>query len=95
MRDPYRKNSAIMGHLDNIMSDLEDALQIADENERETQLKSVLYYWLGVVFDDGAVDVKNFKTALDASRALIYKLKEANEKLRGQAKVHMLDSEEI
>ncbi len=95
MKDPYRKNSAIMDHLDNVMSDLENALQIADEEERETQLKSVLYYWLGVVFDDGAVDVKNLITALEASRAMIYKLKEANDTLRDQAKKHMLDSEEI
>lgn len=95
MTDPIHKNAAILEHIDQVVKDLLHTLKIIDERERETHVKSVLFYWLGVLFDDGANDSANLLVALDAARDMMSKLRETNEKLREQARSALKKTEEI
>lgn len=95
MTDPIHKNAAILEHIDQVVKDLLHTLKITDDRERETHVKSVLFYWLGVLFDDGAIDSANLLVALDASRDIASKLRETNEKLREQARSALKKTEEI
>ena len=89
MTDPIHKNAAILEHIEQVVKDVEHTLRITDEHERETHLKSVLFYWLSIIFDDGANDSANLEIALEASRDMISKLRKANEKLRSQARSNL------
>ena len=90
-----RKNTAVLEHIEQVIHDIEQAQAIADESERKAKLKGVLFYWLGIVFDEGQLDSKDLKTALDASMEIIERLKKDNETLKEQARKHLSKAEEI
>lgn len=90
-----KKNSAVLEHIEHVVSDIENILTQPDTPERRIQLKGILFYWLGILFEDGAVDTANLKIALDTSRALTERLKLSNENLKMQIKKNLAQDEEI
>jgi len=54
-----------------------------------------LFYWLGILFEDGAVDTANLKVALEASRKLTERLKLSNEVLKEKVRKELKSEEEI
>ncbi len=84
-----KKNAAILEHLEQVVADIEQILEQPQTPSRKNYLKGVLFYWLGVLFEDGSVDSGNLKTALDASISLTERLKSSNDILKKQAKKHL------
>lgn len=90
-----KKNASILAHIEQVVQDIELAQDIEDKDERRAKLKGVLFYWLGIVFDDAQMDAKDLKTALDASMEIIERLKSDNETLKARARKHLSKAEEI
>lgn len=84
-----KKNAAVLEHLEQVVADIEQILEQPQTASRKNYLKGVLFYWLGVLFEDGSVDSGNLKTALDASVQLTERLKTSNNALKKQAKKHL------
>lgn len=56
-----KKNAAILEHLEQVVADVEQVLEQPDTEARRNYLKGVLFYWLGILFEDGAADIKEFE----------------------------------
>lgn len=91
-----KKNAAVLEHIEHVVTDIENILDSQPNTpERRIRLKGILFYWLGILFDDGAVDTANLKIALDASRQLTARLKASNQALKGKIKKNLSKDEEI
>lgn len=69
------KNFIFLSYLDLIVQDLKGLEGITDKHEKELKAKSILLYWIGIIYDDGRVELEQLKVALDAARQMIEKLK--------------------
>lgn len=90
-----KRNAAILEHIEHVVTDIERVLEQPDTPERRIYLKGVLFYWLGILFEDGAVDTANLKVALDASKKLTERLKQSNDLLRDKIRKNLKAQEEI
>jgi len=90
-----KKNAAILEHIEQVVTDIERILEQPETPERRIYLKGVLFYWLGILFEDGAVDTANLKVALEASRKLTERLKHSNEILKEKVRKELKTEEEI
>lgn len=90
-----KKNAAIFEHIEHVVTDIERVLEQPETPERRIYLKGVLFYWLGILFEDGAVDTANLKIALDASRKLTERLKQSNEVLKEKVRKELKTEKEI
>lgn len=90
-----RRNASLLTHVENVVEDVREVLKNTDPKEREIQLKSVLFYWLGIVFDDGAAESAELKIALDTTKQMVARLKDLNEKLRQQLRKSLRNMNEV
>ena len=95
MDNSFKKTASILEHIDQVVADIEKLSAEPDSAEKTTKLKSILFYWLGIVFEDGAADTENLKFTLNASKELIERLKISNETLRMQAVRSLKKGEEL
>lgn len=79
--DQLKKAQVLLSHLDEIVAAVDQALIIEDSAQRRAYLKSVLFYWMGVIYDDAAANEANLQIALSASQEMVNRLKEANKRL--------------
>lgn len=92
---PSRKEHVVLNHLDAAVIDIKKAFCLVDANKREAQIKSVLFYWLGAVFDDATSEVNELKVALDITKQMVSRLKEVNDRLKEKLRKALLNSEEV
>lgn len=90
-----KKNAAILEHIEQVITDIERILEEPETPERRIRLKGVLFYWLGILFEDGAVDTANLKIALEASRKLTERLRQSNHNLEAKIPKNRLPGKEI
>jgi len=90
-----KKNAAILEHIEQVITDIEKILEEPETPERRIRLKGVLFYWLGILFEDGAVDTANLKIALEASRKLTERLRQSNHSLEAKIPKNRLPGKEI
>lgn len=76
--DKLKKTQIILDNLDEITAAVEQAILIEDRGQRRAYLKSVLFYWLGIVVDNTTASEANVEIALSAAQAMVVRLKEQN-----------------
>jgi hypothetical protein len=76
--DKLKKTQIILDNLDEITAAVEQAILIEDRGQRRAYLKSVLFYWLGIIVDNTTASEANVEIALSAAQAMVTRLKEQN-----------------
>ena len=76
--DKLKKTQIILDNLDEITAAVEQAILIEDRGQRRAYLKSVLFYWLGIIVDNTTASEANVEIALSAVQAMVVRLKEQN-----------------
>lgn len=76
-----KKTKAVLDNLDQVLLAVEQVHAIEDPQQRKDLLRSILYYWLGVVYDEAFADRANIEIALDTSQKIVDMLKEQNKTL--------------
>lgn len=79
--DQLKKTKVILDHLDEIMVAIEQTFLIEDVQQRRSMLKSILFYWLGIIYDDAFADRANLEIALATSQRMVEILREQNKVL--------------
>lgn len=86
-----KREKTILAILDELSLDLEKTLvdvKKISANEEEAiprfkiEVKSKVYYWLSMLYDEMEAREKNLEIALDVSKEIIKKLKESNQELQ-------------
>lgn len=76
--DKLKKTQIILDNLDEITAAVEQDILIEDRGQRRAYLKSVLFYWLGIIVDNTTASEANVEIALSAAQAMVTRLKEQN-----------------
>ena len=76
--DKLKKTQIILDNLDEITAAVEQAILIEDRGQRRAYLKSVLFYWLGIIVDNTTASEADVEIALSAAQAMVTRLKEQN-----------------
>ncbi len=78
--DEVHKNKVVLEYLEAVTEAVIKAQEL-DADERVTNLRGVLYYWMGIIFDEGRVNASNLEVANDALRQMVARLKHQNKEL--------------
>lgn len=85
-----RRNKVISEYLDRITDDFlvmfeeihGTKLLGSDKEFFRIKSKGILFYWLGVVYDESISEVKNLESALDTSQTMVKKLRDSQQELQ-------------
>lgn len=75
------KNKVLLQYVDAVLDAVKQAQDLKDEDERILNLKGVLYYWLGIIFDEGRANAANLEIANEALLKIVVALKNQNKEL--------------
>jgi len=79
--DEVRKNKVVLQYIDAITDAVNSAQDEQDISLRTISLKGILYYWMGIMFDEGRVSAANLEVANDALEGINKRLKAQNKDL--------------
>lgn len=86
-QEAARKNAVLFEHIEAAMEAVEQILEDTkneSEEYRRNMLKGSLFYWLSQVFDDAQPAIKDLKTALETSQAIIEKYERKEQLLKDE-----------
>ncbi len=75
------KNKVLLQYVDTVIDAIKHAQDLTDEDERILNLRGVLYYWLGIMFDEGRANAANLEIANEALLKIVVALKAQNKEL--------------
>lgn len=61
----------------------------------QNKSKSILYYWVGIIYDDATLQVKNLEIALETSKSITKKLRDSQQNLPPAVKIEQENSPKI
>lgn len=90
------KSEMVAEHVEHVFEDLFEILD--DESlsgfEKRLKIKSALFYWLGVVFDDANLNAQQLSRNIDEYRHQVESLKLSNDSLKQKLKEHLISNME-
>ena len=70
-----RKDKVLLCHIDLMANELLLALALEDEKDRLNAVKGTLYYWMGVIYQEGLAEASDLRIANDGLQEINKRLK--------------------
>ena len=90
------KSEIIAEHVDHVQSELTEIL--SDESlsdfEKRMKIKSALFYWLGIVYDDSNLNAQELSREMSDMKKTTERLKLSNDALKNKLKNHIIQEME-
>ena len=99
----FKKHKIISENLDRITDDFlvlfeeTHGLKLSKKEKAlfQNKSKSILYYWVGIIYDDATLQVKNLEIALEASKSITKKLRDSQQNLPAAFKIEPENSTKV
>ncbi len=76
-----RRHRVTQEYLESVAIAVEQALAIEDPKLRRTYLRATLLYWMGVMYEEGSIEIADLLTAMSVQKGIIEKLKQEKQAL--------------